>query len=59
MSTRSMELLLQLKAPVYSTKQVFLLINSVFYSLFKTAKCPLFAEMTTFTNMHIVSLVDY
>ena len=30
-----------------------------FLSLFKTAKCPLFAEMTTFTNSSIALLVDY
>jgi len=29
-----------------------------FCSLFKTAKCLLFAEMTTFTNISIASLVD-
>ena len=31
----------------------------VFCSLFKTAKCLLFAEMTTFTNISIASLVDH
>ena len=30
-----------------------------FCSLFKTAKCLLFAEMTTFTNISIASLVDH